>query len=511
MTTEFPSLGWAAVDWIEHYLVHGPGDVQGQPIELDDEFTGFIVKAYRLHPKTGVRIVRRAFLSRAKGRAKSELAGMLDCFEALGPARFDHWAQPGEVSGWGYEYEPGEPVGAPLVQVEILNVATEEGQAGNTYDNAYYMLHPDTCSPELLADYGRIDVGLTRINLPNRRGSIETVTAANESKDGGKSTFIVADETHLWLPPMTGRFKLGKMHQTMARNLLKRKIASGWMLETSTMYAAGEGSVAEGTHAYAKSVAARGGKLLFDHRQAEDGFDFAKKSDRVKALRQAYGPAAAWMDLGEIADSYTDPQVDPREWERFWTNRPVPLEDAPDSVIGDSVWDASRRDPRSLEGMPSLAMAATPDLTFGAIGACRVIDGKRWVKVLAHGPGAGWLIEQAREFQRDYLSMLVLDKGGPCSSLIEPLQNAGVNLRLVGRNDVCDASAELVQAADEDRLRHMGEAELEMARKVAKWRWIEDRRAFGRRLGGDICPLEAVALAAWDAAQNDYDIADSVL
>jgi hypothetical protein len=38
----------------------------------------------------------------------------------------------------------------------------------------------------------------------------------------------------------------------MTRNLLKRKIASGWMLETSTMYAEGENSVAEGTHAYAK-------------------------------------------------------------------------------------------------------------------------------------------------------------------------------------------------------------------------------------------------------------------
>jgi hypothetical protein len=49
MATEpFLSLGFAGVDWIEHYLVHGPGDVQGQPIELDDEFAAFIVKAYRV-------------------------------------------------------------------------------------------------------------------------------------------------------------------------------------------------------------------------------------------------------------------------------------------------------------------------------------------------------------------------------------------------------------------------------------------------------------------------------
>ena len=31
----YVSLGWSAISWIEHYLVHGPGDVQGQPVELD--------------------------------------------------------------------------------------------------------------------------------------------------------------------------------------------------------------------------------------------------------------------------------------------------------------------------------------------------------------------------------------------------------------------------------------------------------------------------------------------
>ena len=104
---------------------------------------------------------------------------MIECFEALGPARFDHWAAAGEVSDWGYEYDEGEPVGAPLTYVEALNVATEEDQAGNTYDNVYYMLHPDTCSEALLEDYGHIDVGLSRIVLPGNRGHIEPVTSAD--------------------------------------------------------------------------------------------------------------------------------------------------------------------------------------------------------------------------------------------------------------------------------------------------------------------------------------------
>jgi len=103
----FVTLGWSAISWIEHYLVHGPGDVQGLPVELDDEFARFVLMAYRLGPASGARRVRRSFLSRAKGRSKSGFAAMLACFEALGPARFHHWATRGEVSDWGYEYESG--------------------------------------------------------------------------------------------------------------------------------------------------------------------------------------------------------------------------------------------------------------------------------------------------------------------------------------------------------------------------------------------------------------------
>lgn len=314
------SLGWSAISWIEHYLVHGPGDVQGQPIELDDEFAAFLVKAYRVDAK-GARRVRRAFLSRSKGRSKSGLAAMIACFEALGPCRFDHFAEKGEVSPWGYAYEPGEPVGRPLTYAEVLNVATEESQAGNTYDAVYYMLHPDSCSEGLLADYGRIDVGLTRINLPDKRGFIEPVTSSDSSKDGGKSTFIVADETHLWTLP-----RLVRLHGIMTRNLLKRKIASGWMLETSTMYAPGEGSVAESTHAYAQGIAegrVRDRTLLFDHRQASMDHDLTRKSGRLKALREAYGPAAEWMNLDAIAASWDDPQVKEADFRRYWLNQPV--------------------------------------------------------------------------------------------------------------------------------------------------------------------------------------------
>lgn len=318
----FLSLGFQVVAWIESFLPHGPGDVEGEPIALDEEFAAFIIKAYEVDG-SGHRKVRRAVISRPKGRAKSELAAMLACAEGLGPVRFSHFAKRGEVSDWGYAYQAGEPVGVPVTRPEILCFATELGQAGNTYDAIVYMLAADTATPALVERYGRVDTGLTRVLLPGG-GSITPESAADSSKDGGKSTFVIADESHLWVLP-----RLKRLHQVTLRNLLKRKVASGWMLETTTMYAPGEDSVAEGTHEYARRIAearTTDHSLLFDHRQAPPKWDVSRKRDRIAGLREVYGPAAEWMDLEAIAASYDDPQTSSAEWERYWFNRPVSLQ-----------------------------------------------------------------------------------------------------------------------------------------------------------------------------------------
>jgi phage terminase large subunit-like protein len=316
------TLGFSAISWIEHYLVHGPGDVEGEPVELDDEFAAFIIKAYRLNT-TGTRAVRRAAISRPKGRAKSELAAFVACFEALGPARFSHFAKKGEVSPWGYAYAVGEPVGTPVKRPAISCFATEVGQAGNTYDAIRYMLDPETCSENLTADYGKIDAGITRILLP-QGGTIEPETAKDSSKDGGKETFVVFDETHLWVLPTIKR-----LHQVVIRNLLKRKVASGWAMETTTMFSPGANSVAEDTAAFARSLAEKGtanARFVFDHKQASAKWDVTKKADRLAGLKEVYGPAAAWMDLEAICDSYDEPQTSEAEWQRYWWNRPVSIQ-----------------------------------------------------------------------------------------------------------------------------------------------------------------------------------------
>lgn len=488
----FVTLGWSAISWIEHYLVHGPGDVQGQSIELDDEFARFILNAYRLNPDTGARRVRRSFLSRAKGRSKSGLAAFVACFEALGPARFDHWAEAGEISDWGYQYEEGEPVGAPLLYVEVLCVATEEGQAGNTYDGIHYMLKSGTCSDALAEDYQGLDVGLSRVVLPESRGTIEPMSSGDSSKDGGKSTFIVADETHLWILP-----RLNSMHATMARNLLKRKVASGWMLETSTMYGAGEESVAEGTHAYAKSAkpgSRAAESLLFDHAQASLDHDLEIREDRLAALHESYGPAAEWMDLEALADAWDDPQVTEAEYRRYWLNQPVPMKPVDDGALPYTQW----------ANLTDLAAERGTTVSFGVDVA---EDRTAWIAVAWHrddGNVHAMLANKGEPMQVGALvpecERLTSEWGGnvvPPRAFESSLELANVPVAAMTPSAFAAACGAVLDRITERTIRHSDQRALNEAVKAARWRNTSTagERAFQLKDCPEIGPLAAMTRA----------------
>jgi hypothetical protein len=349
-------------------------------------------------------------------------------------------------------------------------------------------------------------VGLTRINLPDKRGFIEPVTSADSSKDGAKSTFIVADETHLWILP-----RLKRLHGVMTRNLLKRKVASGWMLETSTMYGEGEESVAEGTHAYA--VAVGGGRrhdrsLLFDHRQSSDSWDLSKRDERLAALREAYGPAAEWMPLEAIADSWDDPQVSEAEFRRYWLNQPVPMLPAPRSIFG-SHWSACLTEDRHLDSTPILALACDFELSHSAIGAASVdADGMVWVKSLRHGPGTLWVADEATTLQTRFGGDLVVGSKGPASALLSILREAEVRVREASTSDYLDACGQFFDAVQNQRVRHVSQSELDTAARHATWRDVGGRRGFDLKAGHDISPLEAVSMAAWAAVQIGDPVSD---
>lgn len=336
------SLGWLALAWIEHLVVHGPGDVQGRSLRRDDpdglpldrELEQLTLDCYALDQR-GRRLYDSVFFSRAKGRDKSGHAGRIGLFEALGPCRFAGWAKGGEVytDPWGlgfeHRYEPGDPMGKPITYPFLRCMATEENQTGNVYDVIYLNL---TEGP--LSQVPGIDPGVTKTILPDG-GEIVPSTSGSASKDGGKESWVDFDETHLYDTP-----ELRQMYATVRRNCGKRRAAEPWTLETSTMYQPGADSVAEASHKLAHQI--RDGKIrlprfLFDHRQAPDDVDLTDEDQVLAALREAYGEFADVMDMDRLLAEVWDPRNSPADSRRYWFNQ---VHEAADAWIAPHEWAA---------------------------------------------------------------------------------------------------------------------------------------------------------------------------
>jgi hypothetical protein len=380
------SLGFLTLAWLEHFVVHGPGDVQGRPLNpndpdglpLDDEFAGLIVDHYSLE-KSGRRHYDSAFTSRAKGRSKSELAAFEVLFEAFGPCRFLGFAKGGEVFEWRdfrYEYLPGEPMGKPIVYPFIRCLATEEDQSGNTYDNVYFNLTNGPLSEGL----GSSVAGLGRVLIPGG-GEIVPSTAASASKDGGKETHSVFDESHLYTTP-----ELRRMYRTVRRNMAKRKDAEPWSHETSTMYLPGEGSVAEETHDLAKKIRekrVKRSRLYFNHVEGPPIEDLGDEKLLIAALRETYGPFADVMDLRRIVDEIWDPRNEPQDSRRYYLNQPTSSADA---WLTDHEWKACAAPEKVVSPSDAITLGfdgsksrkrGLADAT--ALVGCRVSDGHSWL------------------------------------------------------------------------------------------------------------------------------------
>lgn len=323
----WPTLGPHVCQFIEQYLVFGPGDLRGQPALLDDEKRGLIYRMYEVYPKghalAGRRRFKRVAISLRKGSAKTELAAWLAICELHpdGPVRCD-----------GFDRK-GQPIACGVRDPYIPLVAyTEEQVEELAFGTVRVVLEESV----LKRDF---DIGLERVIRITGDGKCEPVASSPSGTDGARTTFQVFDESHRMVRP-----RLKAAHQTMLANIPKRKLADAWTLETTTAPLPGENSIAEDTMRYAQQVAEgkqKDGKLFFFHRQASDHHDLTTARGLRDAVKEASGPVASWSDIDTIIDQWKDPTADLAYLERVWLNRLVQsAERAFDAVR----WQALKKD-----------------------------------------------------------------------------------------------------------------------------------------------------------------------
>jgi hypothetical protein len=338
-------------EWIESHCVIPDRSHAGLPFTLADEQLQFVAKHYLVrgsawfdpaaeldpelpkNPLADAFVFRRSQLVRAQKWGKSPLISAFVCAEAVGPVLFAGWALGGETydcaengcfCGWVYEYEKGEPMGRPWATPLIQITATSEDQTDNTYDVLRPMIK--------LGPLGDLipKTGEEFIRLPND-GRIDVVTSKGNSRLGQRVTFVVQDETGLWLRSNGGHNLAKKQRQGLAG-------MGGRAIETTNAWDPAADSVAQRTfESLAKDVQR-------DFRQPLPNLSFKNKAERRKIFLFNYA-GAPWVSVdtieGEAAEMM---EKDPADAERFFGNRLVA---GAGKWVTHDEWDA-KKSPREV-------------------------------------------------------------------------------------------------------------------------------------------------------------------
>jgi hypothetical protein len=364
------TLAWSILEWQFDYLRQPDGPDSGDPWTYTPEQVRFILWWYAVD-ELGRFAFRRGVLRRMKGWGKDPVAASLALTEFVGPCRF---------GGWDANGQPvAVPHSAPWVQI----AAVSKDQTRNTMTLMAPMM-----SPDLISDFG-IDPGKEIIHSRSG-GRIEAVTSSPRALEGGRPTFVIANETHHWLENNEG-LEMGK---AIARNLAKSRDGSARSLALTNAHDPGEGSVAEldwEAWSAMQDGRSRATGFLYDSLEApadtqlaprfvDDMSDAEKQRARDTAresLRAGLVAArgdSTWLDVDRLIEEIYDPATPASMSRRFYLNQLVASEDA---WIAPHEWGECADATQSIADgdMVTLGFDGSVREDSTALVACRVEDG----------------------------------------------------------------------------------------------------------------------------------------
>lgn len=331
------TLGWQIAEWAAKWLNSDESDEdEGEriPWQFTLEQLRWLLWWYAVD-EDGEFAYRTGVLQRMKGWGKDPLAAVVCLVELVGPSRFSHWDR------------DGNPVGKPHPTAWVQVAAVSRDQTRNTMT-----LFSSLMSKAFIAEYN-IEPTIEIIRARGGKVRLEAVTSNYRTLEGGRSTFVLMNETHHWVRGNGGI----QMFETVDGNVTKgnkRKGKSRYLAITNA-YLPGEDSVAERMReAYEKSIEGRAAdvRVMYDSLEAHEKtpLDPEILPDVIAMIRGD----AVWLDTADILASILNTAISPARSRRMWLNQVVAEEDA---VYEKADWTALRD--------PDLELAPDDEIFLG--------------------------------------------------------------------------------------------------------------------------------------------------
>ena len=304
-----PTLGGVFVQWAEAMLVHGEGDLLGQPYRVPEWGKRAAYRILEYDPSDVIQVggvdayryvVQRALMVCPKGSAKTEFVAALMLFLLAGPSL----------------PTPDGPVMRRSPNIPVA--AGSWDQADKLFgDAATNMAKGTPDAPAPLAPFVECFDAEIQLAEGSGSGKLYRVAAVAGTNDGGLPTAGVADELHEW----TG--KKARVHLVLFQGLEKR--ANGLEVNITTPDDADPDSLLGEMVAYATRVAdgeVDDPSFYFLHYGTDPqtpivDADGALDRDLLVAALEAATPAE-WVDIEARADSIIRKKRQLHEVRRYW-------------------------------------------------------------------------------------------------------------------------------------------------------------------------------------------------
>jgi hypothetical protein len=166
------------------------------------------------------------------------------------------------------------------------------------------------------------------------------------------------------------------------------------------------------------------------------------------------------------------------------------------TVISAAAWDALEDRESQLQEGFVLSYDISPE-RHTSIAACGFNQhGKFHVEIQECRPGTSWLPDRLVEMdERGHPLVIVCDGVGPSASMVKPIREAGIEVKMLNTQEHGQACGRLVDMVANEELAHLGSQELRDAVLGAAQRPLGDAWAWSRRNSSvNIAPLVAATL-----------------
>lgn len=318
--------------WCREYLLQPDGPNAGEPWEFTREQAVFVANWYAVDEQGHFKY-RRGMFRRMKGHGKDPLGAALCCIEFVGPCRY------------GGRDRNGFPLAIPHSAPWVQTAAVSKDQTRNTMT-----LFPGMLSKRAQDEFS-IDMGKEIIYAHKGKARIEAVTSSPRALEGGRSTFVLKNETHHWLTSNEGL----EMSAVIARNVAKSRDGSSRVLAISNAHNPGENSDAEHDwDAYQKIAGgqSRATGFLYDSLEAPADTDLADRESLKAGILAARGDST-WLDVDRLIEEIYDPNTPPSTARRFYLNQIIATEDA---WVTPQEWDSCMDNHRPMGAKEQIAI-----------------------------------------------------------------------------------------------------------------------------------------------------------